>query len=174
MKIGVCDYLIKPIRPEDLRFIFKHVVKKMQVGKRVESEEKATAEKSSSVGDSTIRNPNKRKRSMFIDGQVGEKDQDHVRDSTTKKRRVVWDNELKKKFLDAMEDLGPGSESHTLSLIILDLFYPYIYIWTVWFYAEAVPKKILERMNVVGMTRENVASHLQVTFLLLLTMASLN
>uniref|UniRef100_M4DVV8 Response regulatory domain-containing protein n=2 Tax=Brassica campestris TaxID=3711 RepID=M4DVV8_BRACM len=133
MKIGVCDYLIKPIRPEDLRFIFKHVVKKMQVGKRVESEEKATAEKSSSVGDSTIRNPNKRKRSMFIDGQVGEKDQDHVRDSTTKKRRVVWDNELKKKFLDAMEDLGP----------------------------EAVPKKILERMNVVGMTRENVASHLQ-------------
>uniref|UniRef100_A0A0D2ZRJ0 Response regulatory domain-containing protein n=1 Tax=Brassica oleracea var. oleracea TaxID=109376 RepID=A0A0D2ZRJ0_BRAOL len=146
MKIGVCDYLIKPIRPEDLRFIFKHVVKKMQVGKRVESEEKATAEKSSSVGDSTIRNPNKRKRSMFIDGQVGEKDQDHVRDSTTKKRRVVWDNELKKKFLDAMEDLGP----------------------------EAVPKKILERMNVVGMTRENVASHLQVTFLLLLTMASLN
>lgn len=128
MKIGVCDYLIKPIRPEDLRFIFKHVVKKMQVGKRVESEEKATAEKSSSVGDSTIRNPNKRKRSMFIDGQVGEKDQDHVRDSTTKKRRVVWDNELKKKFLDAMEDLGPGSESHTLGLIILDLFYPYIYM----------------------------------------------
>ncbi|KAJ0232284.1 putative two-component response regulator-like APRR4 [Hirschfeldia incana] len=133
IKIGVCDYLIKPIRPEDLRLIFKHVVKKMRVGRVVESEDKAAPEKSSSVGDSTIRNPNKRKRSMFIDGQVGEKDQDHVRDSTTKKRRVVWDKELKKKFLDAVEELGP----------------------------EAVPKKILERMNVVGMTRENVASHLQ-------------
>ncbi|KAF8080472.1 hypothetical protein N665_0940s0008 [Sinapis alba] len=123
IKIGVCDYLIKPIRPEDLRLIFKHVVKKMRVGRiMVESGDKAAPEKSSSVGDSTIRNPNKRKRSMFIDGQVGEKDQDHVRDSTTKKKRVVWDKELKKKFLDAMEDLGTGSESHTLGLIILDLF----------------------------------------------------
>lgn len=28
--------------------------------------------------------------------------------------------------------------------------------------AEAVPKKILELMNVPGLTRENVASHLQV------------
>jgi hypothetical protein len=32
------------------------------------------------------------------------------------------------------------------------------------FYAEAVPKKILELMNVPGLTRENVASHLQVWF----------
>lgn len=29
-------------------------------------------------------------------------------------------------------------------------------------YAEAVPKKILEYMGVPGLTRENVASHLQV------------
>jgi len=28
--------------------------------------------------------------------------------------------------------------------------------------AEAVPKRILEMMNVHGLTRENVASHLQV------------
>lgn len=33
-------------------------------------------------------------------------------------------------------------------------------------YAEAVPKKILELMNVENLSRENVASHLQVTFLL--------
>jgi len=29
---------------------------------------------------------------------------------------------------------------------------------------EAVPKRILELMNVPGLTRENVASHLQVGF----------
>jgi SHAQKYF class myb-like DNA-binding protein len=29
------------------------------------------------------------------------------------------------------------------------------------FYAEAVPKKILDLMNVEKLTRENVASHLQ-------------
>lgn len=32
------------------------------------------------------------------------------------------------------------------------------------FFAEAVPKRILELMNVPGLTRENVASHLQVQF----------
>lgn len=31
------------------------------------------------------------------------------------------------------------------------------------FVSEAVPKKILELMNVPGLTRENVASHLQVS-----------
>lgn len=30
------------------------------------------------------------------------------------------------------------------------------------FFPEAVPKRILEFMNVPGLTRENVASHLQV------------
>lgn len=30
--------------------------------------------------------------------------------------------------------------------------------------SEAVPKRILELMNVPGLTRENVASHLQVCF----------
>lgn len=31
-------------------------------------------------------------------------------------------------------------------------------------FAEAVPRKILDIMNVQGLTRENVASHLQVSF----------
>jgi len=33
------------------------------------------------------------------------------------------------------------------------------------FVAEAVPKKILDLMNVEKLTRENVASHLQALFL---------
>lgn len=36
--------------------------------------------------------------------------------------------------------------------------YPFALMYT----TEAVPKKILELMNVPGLTRENVASHLQV------------
>ena len=40
--------------------------------------------------------------------------------------------------------------------------------------AEAVPKKILEVMNVQGLTRENVASHLQVCFRLIISGYSLN
>ncbi|CAH2044647.1 unnamed protein product [Thlaspi arvense] len=140
MRNGVCDYLIKPIRPEDLRLIFKHVVKKIQVRRSVAvageaAEENAAGENSSSVGDSTIRNPNKRKRGIFLDGQVNEEDHDRDRDSTTKKRRVVWDEKLHNKFIEAVQYLGNNE--------------------------KAVPKKILERMNVDGITRENVASHLQ-------------
>ncbi|OEL22800.1 hypothetical protein BAE44_0016182 [Dichanthelium oligosanthes] len=51
----------------------------------------------------------------------------------TRKQRIVWTDELKEKFLKAYHILGEG----------------------------AVPKKILALMNVHGISRENVASHLQ-------------
>ncbi|XP_018478355.2 two-component response regulator ARR14-like isoform X2 [Raphanus sativus] len=134
MRNGACDYLIKPIRPEDLRLIYKYLIKKMKlrsVTVAEEAEEKAAGEKSSFVGDSTIRSPNRRKRNML---QTEEEDPDHNRDSATKKRRVVWDDNLNGKFLEAVNYLSRN---------------------------DVVPKKILERMNVSGLTRENVASHLQ-------------
>jgi len=52
----------------------------------------------------------------------------------TKRRRLTWTPELHRQFLDALHQLGM---------------------------ARAVPKAILKIMNVPGMTRENVASHLQ-------------
>ncbi|GAB4832719.1 hypothetical protein Ancab_006737 [Ancistrocladus abbreviatus] len=54
--------------------------------------------------------------------------------ATQKKQRVVWSKELHGKFVDAFSQLGPE---------------------------KAFPKKILDLMNVEGLTRENVASHLQ-------------
>ncbi|GAB2234427.1 hypothetical protein Drorol1_Dr00003679 [Drosera rotundifolia] len=53
-----------------------------------------------------------------------------------KKQRVVWTQELHQKFIQAVEQFG---------------------------IREAVPKKILEEMNVSYLRREHVASHLQVT-----------
>ncbi|GFY92396.1 hypothetical protein Acr_08g0007920 [Actinidia rufa] len=50
------------------------------------------------------------------------------------KKRVVWDEKMKRKFLEAIELLGSD---------------------------HAFPKKIVEVMNVPGLTRESVASHLQ-------------
>ncbi|KMZ63819.1 Two-component response regulator ARR14 [Zostera marina] len=47
---------------------------------------------------------------------------------------VVWDSYLHDKFIEAIQIIGPH---------------------------RAVPKNILEKMNVPGLTRENVASHLQ-------------
>ncbi|KAG0458309.1 hypothetical protein HPP92_023466 [Vanilla planifolia] len=54
--------------------------------------------------------------------------------SASKKPRVVWSVELHQQFVNAVNQLG------------ID---------------KAVPKRILELMNVPGLTRENVASHLQ-------------
>ncbi|KAL2465624.1 Two-component response regulator ARR12 [Abeliophyllum distichum] len=54
--------------------------------------------------------------------------------STQKKPRVVWSIELHRKFVAAVNQLG---------------------------IEKAVPKRILDMMNVEGLTRENVASHLQ-------------
>ncbi|KAF8051814.1 hypothetical protein N665_1663s0006 [Sinapis alba] len=54
--------------------------------------------------------------------------------SSLKKPRVVWSIELHQQFVAAVNHLGVD---------------------------KAVPKKILEMMNVPGLTRENVASHLQ-------------
>ncbi|KAK1376241.1 HTH myb-type domain-containing protein [Heracleum sosnowskyi] len=51
-----------------------------------------------------------------------------------KKQRLIWTGEMHQKFLDAIAQIG---------------------------HDRAFPKKIVEVMNVPGLTRENVASHLQ-------------
>ncbi|XP_058781878.1 two-component response regulator ORR23-like [Vicia villosa] len=76
---GACDYLLKPVRLEELRNIWQHVVRRNRSG-------------------------------------------------------VVWSVELHRNFVAAINHLG------------ID---------------KAVPKKVLDTMNVENITRENVASHLQ-------------
>ncbi|PPS08571.1 hypothetical protein GOBAR_AA12051 [Gossypium barbadense] len=100
---GACDYLLKPVRIEELKNIWQHVVRR----KKPDSKDRVNA-------------LNQDKAS----GGIGE----------AKKPRVVWSVELHRKFVAAVNHLG------------LD---------------KAVPKKILDLMNVEGLTRENVASHLQ-------------
>ncbi|KAL9231380.1 hypothetical protein vseg_006616 [Gypsophila vaccaria] len=56
------------------------------------------------------------------------------RNRAVKRPRLVWTPELHKRFVDVIEHLGIN---------------------------KAVPKTIMEMMNVEGLTRENVASHLQ-------------
>ena len=49
-----------------------------------------------------------------------------------------------------------------LLIIFVILFLFFLTFCILKYTTEAVPKKILELMNVPGLTRENVASHLQV------------
>ncbi|KAI5072291.1 hypothetical protein GOP47_0012397 [Adiantum capillus-veneris] len=142
IKHGACDYLLKPVRMEELRNIWQHVVRKKwrSSGKTMSHEADKTrqivdeGEHTSSANegqDGAWRQSKKRKE---IKEEEDEVDLENDDPSSTKKQRVVWSVELHQQFVNAVNQLG------------LD---------------KAVPKRILELMSVQGLTRENVASHLQ-------------
>ncbi|KAK4338910.1 hypothetical protein RND71_040372 [Anisodus tanguticus] len=138
---GAYDYLIKPVRIEALKNIWQHVVRKKkhdwkdnnfdQSGSMEEGDRQQKL--SEDVDYSSSANEGNWKNSKK---RKEEEDEADERDdtSTLKKPRVVWSVELHQQFVQAVHQLG------------ID---------------KAVPKKILELMNVPGLTRENVASHLQ-------------
>ncbi|KAG1330572.1 Two-component response regulator ORR21 [Cocos nucifera] len=141
---GACDYLIKPVRIEELKNIWQHVIrKKWQDNREAEHSDSfedsdrnrrvtSDAENNSSGNDATdnaIKSQKKRR-----DGKEDDEGELDNSDSSSKKPRVVWSVELHQQFVNAVNQLG------------ID---------------KAVPKRILDLMNVPGLTRENVASHLQ-------------
>ncbi|KAK7412906.1 hypothetical protein VNO78_04647 [Psophocarpus tetragonolobus] len=136
---GACDYLIKPVRIEALKNIWQHVIRKRKNGsKDVEQsgsvEEGDRPQRGSDDGDySSSVNEGKSSKKRRDEDEDGDERDDT---STLKKPRIVWSVELHQQFMAAVNQLG------------ID---------------KAVPKKILELMNVPGLTRENVASHLQMT-----------
>lgn len=146
IKHGACDYLIKPIRLEELKNIWQHVIRK----KRNEPKDfdpsgsfedndrhrkgSDDVDYASSVNEGTDGNWKliKKRKEAKEEEDDGEEDNDDP--SASKKPRVVWSVELHQQFVNAVNQLG------------ID---------------KAVPKRILELMHVQGLTRENVASHLQ-------------
>ncbi|XP_057965529.1 two-component response regulator ARR1-like [Malania oleifera] len=130
---GACDYLVKPVRMETLKYIWQHVVRKQKhVLKQTWEVEGAGSEalrqpKQSINGEGNYKSSKKRN-----DDESDREGREEM--PTLKKPRVVWSPELHREFVAVVDELG------------ID---------------KAVPKKILEYMNVPGLTRENVASHLQ-------------
>jgi len=146
---GACDYLLKPVRLEELRNIWQHVVRRKfsnreraNVDGYEECNRPSNADFDNVHGqtcgspDQSGRPSKKRKEYHSEEEDEGEESnsQDNDDSSGPKKPRVVWSVELHRKFVAAVNQLG------------ID---------------KAVPKRILELMNVEKLTRENVASHLQ-------------
>lgn len=146
IKHGACDYLLKPIRIEELKNIWQHVIrKKRNCGRELEHSGSAEdseknkkgsddIEYASSVNEgieSNSKTPKRRKETKEEDDDFEQENDDPT---SLKKPRVVWSVELHQQFVSSVNQLG------------ID---------------KAVPKRILEMMNVHGLTRENVASHLQ-------------
>ncbi|KAF7149417.1 hypothetical protein RHSIM_Rhsim03G0177000 [Rhododendron simsii] len=183
LQSGAAFFLVKPISPNDLKNLWQYaVVKKKprsahieaiesaretsQADKRASSstdvfvhptalagrlapfsngpdhspvQETSENEKGSNgeVGSgSSLRNEDRRntrdsKRKSPATDEEGENEDDS---GNPKKTKIVWTNALHNQFLEAIRCVG---------------------------IERAVPKKILELMNVPGLTRENIASHLQ-------------
>ncbi|KAH7666661.1 Response regulator B-type plant protein [Dioscorea alata] len=137
---GAVDYIVKPVRIEAVKIMWQHVVRKYQRKEKVlepvecaEEEKKAdeNGENTSLAEDDESWKNGNRKK----DENDGEDEDEQREDSPPlKKPRVVWSQELHQAFVSAVTRLG------------ID---------------KAVPKKILEMMDVPAITRENVASHLQ-------------
>lgn len=140
---GACDYLVKPVRLEELKNIWQHVIRRKKVEPKnhdkSNDQDKAhqgggEGERGSQLSGNADQNGKvnkKRKDDEYESDETGNDDDDPA---TQKKPRVVWSIELHNKFVSAVGQLG---------------------------LEKAVPKRILDLMNVEGLTRENVASHLQ-------------
>ncbi|GAV91052.1 Response_reg domain-containing protein/Myb_DNA-binding domain-containing protein [Cephalotus follicularis] len=136
---GACDYLIKPVRIEALKNIWQHVVRKrknewkdLEQSGSIEDGDRPQKQAEDADYSSSVNEGNWRNSKKRKDEEEEVEERDDS--STLKKPRVVWSVELHQQFVAAVNQLG------------ID---------------KAVPKKILELMNVPGLTRENVASHLQ-------------
>ncbi|KAL8492984.1 hypothetical protein ACS0TY_024261 [Phlomoides rotata] len=135
---GACDYLVKPVRIEELRNIWQHVIRKKKVEPKNEniSADQSPGNQASGDGNGSPMDQNGRFNRKRKDEEDASEDNGNESEdpSSQKKPRVVWSIELHRKFVAAVNQLG------------ID---------------KAVPKRILDLMNVEGLTRENVASHLQ-------------
>jgi two-component response regulator (ARR-B family) len=187
IKHGACDYIVKPVRLEQLRGIWTHVVKNGKTDPRntISSGNDDDVQKLPSGDelpsgdadkDENIAANRRKKYSKKNKRIVEVADEDNENTSAQKKQRVRWCGQLHRKFVEAVSQIGIDSKfSCFMDLSIKNSFVKLASInkYFVVVNVGAVPKKILKIMNVEGLTRENVASHLQVWFLLLCSITML-
>ncbi|KAL3629625.1 hypothetical protein CASFOL_026847 [Castilleja foliolosa] len=137
---GACDYLLKPVRIEELKNIWQHVIRKKKIDPKNGNNKSTDQVKARDEGQgspftgNTDHNAKYNRKRKDEDDESEDNENDSEENGTQKKPRVVWSIELHRKFVGAVNQLG---------------------------IEKAVPKRILDLMNVDGLTRENVASHLQ-------------
>ncbi len=114
---GACDYLLKPVRIEELRNIWQHVVrKKRNVSKELEQSPSAdggehqNGEYASSGNDSTDANWKLSRKRREAKEHDDDNDLDGDDPSCLKKPRVVWSVDLHQQFVCAVNQLGVDSK----------------------------------------------------------------
>lgn len=172
---GACDYLVKPVAMEAVRLIWQHVVRKrqralgdfQQLHGNIHAAGRTLLLKQAK--NAVDQMPAKERRSLKRVRENDDEDEDEDDEgelseevTTAKKPRVIWTQELHDIFVTAVNQLRQRMNNSLLPYLYHSLME--INMLTTCL-PEAVPKKILERMqamNVTGLSRANIASHLQV------------
>ncbi|MCD9645417.1 hypothetical protein HAX54_034299 [Datura stramonium] len=136
---GAHDYLIKPVSIKALKNIWQHVVRQNK-----DEWKGKILDQSGNTDDGKGPQEHPEDEARFKSSKKRKEEQNEKEEredtGTLKKPRTLWSAELHKNFVQAFNQLGDD---------------------------KAVPKKILELMNVPWLKREHVASHLQKHRLLL-------
>ncbi|KHN07036.1 Two-component response regulator ARR12 [Glycine soja] len=114
---GACDYLLKPVRMEELKNIWQHVIRRKKFDSKEKNKtrniDKPTSNSSNGLGSSGTGNSDhnekltkKRKDQDEDEDEEQENDHDNDDPSAQKKPRVVWSVELHRKFVAAVNQLG--------------------------------------------------------------------
>ncbi|KAB5514406.1 hypothetical protein DKX38_028312 [Salix brachista] len=128
---GARDYLLKPVRIQEMQNIWQHVLRK----RLSDSSDKSSSfieemiEQESVPSIEPEEEVTRAKEKEIIGSPNGDT-------CSVKKPRVTWSSELHVKFVDCVKKLEASGE-------------------------RVQPKRIREMMNVEGLSRENIASHLQ-------------
>ncbi|XP_027343240.1 two-component response regulator ARR14-like [Abrus precatorius] len=136
MNDGACDLWTKPLREYDVRNMWRHVARKVLNDKK---NQKKLGSLDNNNGQNQ-RNGDSEVNSSVINATEGVQTNSNLNESENnyqppaRRPRLVWTSALHNHFVAVVNQLGVD---------------------------KAVPKRILELMNVPGLTRENVASHLQ-------------
>lgn len=129
---GACDYLLKPVRIEELKNIWQHVLRRKKSSAKNQNKwtngndtcqtvEVAKGFPSAVIADNG--KPGKRRKDQDDDEEGGEEESTYENDDSTnqKKRRVVWTGELHRKFIAAVNHLGYESKYFGVSIILFSL-----------------------------------------------------
>jgi len=131
---GACDYLLKPVRIEELKNIWQHVIRRKKFDARdqnnldaaedcdkyqLANSEGAQGLIANGSSDRNGKLNRKRKDQNEDDEDDGEENLNENEDlSTQKKPRVVWSVELHRKFVAAVNQLGIDSKNCTHIMFI--------------------------------------------------------
>ena len=132
---GACDYLLKPVRIEELKNIWQHVIRRKKLEPKAKNKfpsqdkvrnggnEVEQGFSPTSNADSAKFNRKRKDQDDDDDDEGKENGLDSDDPSNQKKPRVVWSVELHRKFVSAVNQLGLESKL-VLETMLVNLCFP--------------------------------------------------